>query len=67
MFFSNPDPYRIQIQMGQWNRFRIENPDPNSGKPKFSHEKEKMKKFHVCCWAGGRHLLEPECPLVGIY
>jgi hypothetical protein len=48
---SDPYPYRIQNLMGQWNRFRIENPDPNPGKPKFSLRKEKKRKFYA--WLEG--------------
>jgi hypothetical protein len=28
---SDPDPYWIRIQSGQWIRIRIRNPDPDPG------------------------------------
>jgi hypothetical protein len=39
---SDPDPYWIRIQSGQWIRIRIRNPDPDPGGQKLPTKVEKM-------------------------
>jgi hypothetical protein len=45
---SDPDPYWIRIQSGQWIRIRIRNPDLDPGGQKLP---TKVEKIHVLkCW-----------------
>ncbi len=39
---SDPDPFCIQIQSGQWIRIRIRNPDPDPGGQKWPTKVEKI-------------------------
>ncbi len=42
---SDPDPYWIQIQSGQWIRIRIRNPDPDLGGHKLPTKKKKNNEI----------------------
>ncbi len=47
---SDPDPYRIRIQSGQWIRLRIhiQNPDPDPGGQKLPTKVE--KNLEISCF-----------------